>query len=66
VKADLQHHFKRVVYKTTILLKIFQVRKVLPNFFTKNENVSFHELENYYVACKVSQQIVFVKFRLEG
>jgi len=45
------------VYKTTILLKSFQVREVLPNFFTKNGNVSFHEFEDYYVACKVHSKL---------
>ena len=47
VKADLPHSFQRVFQKMTILLKTFQVR-VLRNFFTKNRNVSFHELENTF------------------
>jgi len=46
VKADLQHSFEKGCLQNDNTLNIFQVREVLPSFFTKNGNVSFHEPEN--------------------
>ena len=52
MKANLLHSFQKWCLQSDNTFENVPSQEVLPSFFTKNGNVSFHEVENTFIDVK--------------